>query len=114
MDRRTSPADVALWLAAADIMALTSASEGLANAWVEALACGTPIIITDVGGAREVLTDDKAGRIVPQDAKAIAAAISSLICDPPSQQLCRSYATRFTWATTAQALRDHLSALIRK
>jgi len=108
------PADVALWLAAADIMALTSASEGLANAWVEALACGTPIIITDVGGAREVLTDDKAGRIVPQDAKAIAAAISSLICDPPSQQLCRSYATRFTWASTAQALRDHLSALIRK
>ncbi|NBR32555.1 MAG: glycosyltransferase family 4 protein [Sphingomonadaceae bacterium] len=108
------PADVALWLAAADVMALTSASEGLANAWVEALACGTPILITDVGGAREVLTDDKAGRIVPQDAKAIAAAISSLICDPPSQQLCRSYAARFTWANNAQALRDHLSALVRK
>ena len=108
------PADVALWLAAADVMALTSASEGVANAWVEALACGTPIIITDVGGARELLTDDKAGQIVPQDAKAIAAAISSLICDPPSQQLCRSRATRFTWATNAQALRDHLSALVRE
>jgi teichuronic acid biosynthesis glycosyltransferase TuaC len=37
---------------AADVMALPSASEGLANAWVEALACGTPIAISDVGGAR--------------------------------------------------------------
>jgi hypothetical protein len=44
-------------MAAADVMALASASEGLANVWVEALACGTPIVVPDVGGAREVVTD---------------------------------------------------------
>ena len=43
-------------LSAADAMVLPSASEGLANAWIEALACGTPLVITDVGGAREVVT----------------------------------------------------------
>jgi glycosyltransferase involved in cell wall biosynthesis len=48
-------------LAAADVMVLPSSSEGLANVWVEALACGTPIVISDVGGAREVLTDGGAG-----------------------------------------------------
>ena len=39
-------------VATADVMALASASEGLANAWVEALACGTPIVVTEAGGAR--------------------------------------------------------------
>lgn len=109
-----SPAQVALWLAAADVMALTSASEGLANAWIEALACGTPIVISDVGGAREVLSDDRIGQIVPQEPYAIAMALKRLMRDPPSPHLCRAHVTRMTWAKNAQALRDHLSALVRK
>jgi teichuronic acid biosynthesis glycosyltransferase TuaC len=40
-------------LSAADAMVLPSASEGLSNAYVEALACGTPIVIPDIGGARD-------------------------------------------------------------
>lgn len=40
-------------LSVADAMMLPSASEGLANAWVEALACGTRIVIADTGVARE-------------------------------------------------------------
>jgi len=49
---------------AADVMALASKSEGLANVWVEALACGTPIIIPDVDGAKEVLDRPEAGILV--------------------------------------------------
>ena len=51
-------------LAAADLMLLPSEREGLANVWIEALACGTPILIADVGGAREVLDRPEAGRLV--------------------------------------------------
>ena len=62
-------------LAAADVMLLPSTSEGLANVWVEALACGTPIVVADAGGAREVLDRPEAGRIVPAERDAIAAAV---------------------------------------
>src|SRR3546814_17186197 len=48
-------ADLPRLIAAADVSALASSSEGLANAWVESLACGTPVVITDAGGARELV-----------------------------------------------------------
>ena len=57
-------------LAAADAMVLPSSSEGLANAWIEALACGTPLVITDCGGAREVVRNASAGRIVERTPEA--------------------------------------------
>ena len=107
-----SPADIALWLAAANVMALASASEGLANAWLEALACGRPIVITPVGGAQELLTDPRAGKIVAPNPN--AAAIAYFIDAPPTPEICRNLAMRFTWTQNAQALRDHLSALAGK
>lgn len=63
---------LAVILSAADAMVLPSASEGLANAWVEALACGTPLVICDAGGARELLTSPVAGRIVARTPDAVA------------------------------------------
>lgn len=91
-------------LAAADAMVLPSASEGLANAWVEALACGTPLVITDSGGAREVVVDDSAGRIAPRDAGAIAAALGDLLASPPGQAAVAANAERFSWDNNARSL----------
>ncbi|HEX7855770.1 MAG TPA: glycosyltransferase [Sphingobium sp.] len=96
------------WLAAADVMCLPSASEGLANAWVEALACGTPIVISDVGGARELLTGPEAGRIVDRTPEAIAAAIRDILASPPAPEAVRGPALRFTWEANAEALEAHL------
>lgn len=104
--------EMALWLGAADVMALASASEGLANVWVEALACGTPIVITDVGGAREVVDRPEVGRLVAAEPKAVAQAINDLIANPPSQQQVRASAERFTWKANSDTLFDHLLALI--
>jgi glycosyltransferase involved in cell wall biosynthesis len=98
-------------LAAADMMILPSSSEGLANVWVEALACGTPIIITDVGGARELLRDDSAGRIVAREPEAIAAAALELLADPPAADLVRRAAEPFTWDRNSEALHRHLAAV---
>lgn len=105
--------DLPRLLAAADVMALPSASEGLANAWVESLSCGTPIVISDVGGARELLTDEQAGRIVERDPVAIAKAIRELVANPPSTDQVRLAAQRFTWEANGDALLAHLQKVAR-
>ena len=97
--------------AAADVMALPSESEGLANAWVESLACGTPIVISDVGVARELLDRPEAGRIVDRDPDAIAAAIRAILDDPPAQSAVREAALRFTWQANGDALLAHLQSI---
>ncbi|NYD89686.1 glycosyltransferase [Sphingomonas melonis] len=100
--------------AAADVMALASASEGLANAWIEALACGTPIVISDAGGARELVTSRAAGRIVPRDAGAFATAIAELLAAPPEPKAVRASALPFTWEANTAALVDHLCGLVAR
>ena len=97
---------------AADVMALPSASEGLANVWVEALACGTPIVISDIGGAREVVDRPAAGKIVDRDPKAIAAAIREILANPPVQAETAEAAKKFTWARNTETLYAHLKGLV--
>ncbi len=101
-------------LVAADVMALASSSEGLANAWVEALACGTPIVVTDAGGAREIVTSDAAGRIVIRDPLAFAAAIADLLARPPPPDAVAACVERFSWTANGVALHDHLAGLVAR
>jgi teichuronic acid biosynthesis glycosyltransferase TuaC len=99
-------------LGAADVMALASSSEGLANAWVEALACGVPVVTTDVGGARELLTDPRAGRLVDRTPAAFAAAIGALLAGPPAPHDARRLAEPYTWAANTAHLYHYLCAIV--
>lgn len=98
-------------IAAADVMALASSSEGLANAWVEALASGTPIVVTEAGGAKEVVDRATAGRVVDRTPDAFRSAIADLLAAPPPRAAVRAAAARFTWERNAQTLRAHLARL---
>jgi teichuronic acid biosynthesis glycosyltransferase TuaC len=98
-------------LAAADVMVLPTFSEGLANVWVEALACGTPVVTSDVGGAREVIDRPEAGRLVPRDPAAIAGAVRELLADPPDPAMVREGALRFSWDRNGAELAAHLAGL---
>jgi len=100
-------------IAAADVMVLPTVSEGLANVWVEALACGTPVVTSDVGGAREVVDRPEAGRLVPRDPTAVADAVNALLADPPAPAAVRAAAEKFSWQRNAAELFDHLSGLVR-
>ena len=101
-------------LSAADAMVLPSASEGLANAWIEALACGTPLVISDVGGAREVVTRPDAGRLVARDPKAIATAVRELLADPPAPEAVAQSAARFSWEANAAVLAAYYERLVAR
>jgi teichuronic acid biosynthesis glycosyltransferase TuaC len=102
---------IADWLAAADVMVLMSASEGLANAWVEALACGTPIVIADVGGAREALDRAEAGRLVAREKGSVAAGVLDILAAQPNRHAVAVTAERFSWETNAALLHAHLKRL---
>jgi teichuronic acid biosynthesis glycosyltransferase TuaC len=101
-----------LVLSAANAMVLPSASEGLANAWVEALACGTPIVITDAGGAREVVATHAAGRIVEREPLAIAHGIASLLAAPPKREDTMAAAAQFDWTVHAARLAKYYAGLV--
>jgi glycosyltransferase involved in cell wall biosynthesis len=107
------PADqVAPLIAAADALVQPSAKEGLANVWVEALACGTPVIATDAGGIAEVLDRPAAGLIVERSATALAAAMAAILNDPPDAAAVRGAAARFSWDRNGAALAAHLARLV--
>ena len=101
-------------LAAADVVVQPTYAEGLANVWVEALACGTPLVTCDVGGARDAVDRPEAGRLVPRTPEAIAAAVRELLAAPPPPDAVRRSAEKFSWDRNAEELFEHLSAIARK
>ena len=102
-------ADLPQLYRAADAVVMPSVSEGLANAWVEALACGTPIVISDAGGAAELVTSPVAGRIVERTPDAIAEAVRAILMNPPSPpDVAASLDGRFDWDRNGRELAAHL------
>ncbi len=76
---KLSPPEVRTRLQAADVFLLPSLSEGISNAALEAMACGLPVVTTDVGGMSEAVTDGVEGFLIPPlDTVAAAGAIEEL------------------------------------
>ena len=98
-------------LSAADAMVLPSRSEGLANAWIEALACGTPLVITEAGGAREVVTVPQAGVITARTPRAVRDGIVKVTSRAYSAEQVAATVDRFSWEANAQALAAHYDAI---
>ena len=78
--------DVGDVLSALDVFVVTSETEGLSNAMLEAMSYGLPVVSTDVSGADDALGEDsegqRAGLVTGFDARSIAEAISTLKNDP--------------------------------
>jgi len=76
------------------------------------MTSGTPLVITDAGGAREVVTQPEAGRIVARDPLAIADGVRALLEDPPLREATAALAERFSWQANAAALAEYYDGLL--
>jgi len=100
---RVNHDDLPDWYRAANLTVLSSLSEGVPNVLLEAIACGSSFVATDVGGIREI-ADARIDRLVPVGAPdALAAAIREALGTPEVAE------RRFepgTWAESAERLAD--------
>lgn len=88
--------DMSAFYETIDLFVLPSrSSEGLPRVLIEAGACGTPVVATDVGGTRELVQDGETGILVPSDdIEAMAGAIESMVRDHGFRERVRRAAWR--------------------
>ncbi len=96
-----SPQGVAEWISASDVLTLPSWSEGYPNVVVEGVACGRPVVATDVGGTREILDDSNGILIPPRDPAALETALARAL-DTSWDHQAIARAIHRTWDDVAE------------
>lgn len=86
---------------AVDCLVLASSREGWANVLLEAMACGTPVVATNVWGTPEVVAAPEAGVLMSsRSAKGCAEGVAALRRNYPGHAATRRYAEGFSWNDT--------------
>lgn len=99
-------------LSAADVFVLATRNEGWANVILEAMACGLPVVATDVGGNREVVCRDELGAVVPfGDAAALQDALTAALRQPWDREAIIAYARANDWSTRVAVLVEEFIAI---
>nr|WP_217344914.1 glycosyltransferase family 4 protein [Noviherbaspirillum sp. L7-7A]MBV0879111.1 glycosyltransferase family 4 protein [Noviherbaspirillum sp. L7-7A] len=91
------------WYGGADALVLASSREGWANVLLESMACGTPVVASNVWGTPEVVASPEAGVLMRERTPhGVAEAVTALRASYPSHEATRRYAERFSWDDTTQ------------
>ena len=102
------------WYGAADLFCLATRSEGWANVLLESLACGLPVVTTDVGGNAEIVRHGRDGLLVAfGDVPALGGAIEAALARQWDREAIVAHAQQYTWDRTAAAVVEELTALVR-
>lgn len=100
-----SQSELVIIYQSADALVLASSSEGMANVILESIACGTPVVATDVGGAKEVLVQDDFGRLLTdRSPSAIAEGVRSVMKLPLDSHANQLFVELFSWDKTTKGL----------
>jgi glycosyltransferase involved in cell wall biosynthesis len=103
--------EVAIWMAAANLVTLPSYMEGCPNVVLEALACGRPVVATNVGGIPEIM-DDACGCLVPpREPAALARAIRSVLARTWDAAVISAHRSR-SWDAVAAELMELFESLV--
>lgn len=102
-------------LSAADLFVLATANEGWANVFLEAMACGLPVITTDVGGNKEVVNQPALGTVVPfGQSKSLLAALLKGFETDWDRQLIVQYVQQNSWDTRVEVLVEEFKKIVSK
>jgi glycosyltransferase involved in cell wall biosynthesis len=92
-------------LSAADVFVLSTRNEGWANVLLEAMACGLPVVVTDVGGNAEVVCRDEVGSVVPfNDQLKLTDAIKDALGKNWDKEKIIKYAKENSWDKRVEVL----------
>jgi glycosyltransferase involved in cell wall biosynthesis len=101
--RGCAPDDVAVWMAAGDLVTLPSYMEGCPNVVLEALACGRPVVATRVGGIPEIMSDECGRLVSPRQAAELAQGLASVLDSTWEAAAISAHWSR-SWNTVAAEL----------
>jgi glycosyltransferase involved in cell wall biosynthesis len=101
------------WYNAADIFCLASSREGWPNVVLESLACGTPVVATEVWGTPEIIRSDDIGLLTKRTDQDIANALERALERTWNYDVIRDYAASHTWERVAAAVRDVFESVVR-
>ena len=101
------PEQLRVPLSAADVFVLSTRNEGWANVFLEAMACGLPVVTTNVGGNAEVVNTRQLGTIVPfGEEEPLCQAIMDALSKEWDRELIIAYAQANSWDDRVKILRD--------
>jgi glycosyltransferase involved in cell wall biosynthesis len=110
---RVAHAQLYTWFSAASVFCLPSYAEGVPNVVLEAMACGTPVVATDVGGIGEILPEF-AGTLIPaKDAKALEQALEHALDGEWDRTRTVAHTASFDWTKNVRTLQNILEGAMR-
>ena len=102
----------------ASLFCLPSLSESFSNSLLEAIASGLPIVATNVGGNKELVSSSNGVLVPPADSQSLAEAIVKLLSDPVKLtkigKVNRKLAKQYNWSQTAKKYNLLYSKIMEK
>lgn len=91
------------YYASADALVLASSREGMPNVLLESIACGTPVIATDVGGSKEVIDSPEVGELLSdRSSESIVKALKLVLSKDLNKDERQFFSQRYGWQTTTE------------
>jgi glycosyltransferase involved in cell wall biosynthesis len=103
------------WYSAADALVLCSSREGWANVLLESMACGTPVLASNIWGTPEIVSSPEAGVLLEElSAKGLISAWSKLEQAQVDRARTRQFAEHFSWHATSTAQLELFARVVQR